>query len=83
MAETDGFTTSGRKEGRFPSVYSDSQIVGEFSQWEQHTLEERHNDYANYLDRTDVSPRSRIEAERVLGHLCFELYWREGIYGEN
>lgn len=81
--ETDGFTSAGRHEGRFPSVYSDSQIVGEFSQWEQHILEERYNDYTDYLDRTDISPRSREVAERILGHLSFELAWREGIYGEN
>lgn len=80
--ETDGFTSGGRAEGRFPSVFADSQIVGEFSQWEQHHLEERYNDYSEYLGREDISPRSRGEAERVMGHLIFELSWREGIYGE-
>ena len=78
--ETDGFTSGGRNEGRFPSIYADSQIVGEFSLWEQRLLEERHNDYNSYLEREDISPRSRAEAERVLGHLSFELAYREGIY---
>lgn len=76
------FSSGGRKEGHFPSVYSDSQQVGEFSQWQQHTLEERYTDYSEYLDRTDISPRSRGEAERILGHLVFELSYREGFYGE-
>ena len=82
MSEDSGFTSGGRNEGHFPSVHSDSQIVGEFSQWRQDILEERYNDYSNYLDRKDISPRSRGEAERILSHLIFELAYREGFYGE-
>lgn len=77
--ETDGFTTGGR--GHFPLVYGDSQQVGEFSRWTQETLEQRHNEYTDFLERTDISPRTRGEALRIMAHLVFELSWREGIYG--
>lgn len=78
---SDGFTSAGRSEGRFPSVYADSLQSALFSRWEQPILEERHLDYTQYLERDDVSPRSRAEAEQILGHLVFELAYREGIYG--
>lgn len=79
---SDGFTTGGRKGGAFPNVYGDSQQVGDYASWPQEILEDRMNTYTTYTQREDISPRSRGEAERILAHLCFELCYREGIYGE-
>lgn len=80
MSENDGFTSGGRKEGKFPNVYGDSQQVGDYATWSQEILEDRLNTYTEYVERTDISPRSRGEAQRILGHLGFELCWRAGMF---
>lgn len=77
---SDGFTSGGREGGKFPNVYGDSLQTGDYASWPQTALEERVYTYIEYVGREDISPRSRGEAERILGHLTFELCYREGWY---
>lgn len=66
----------------FPSIHVDNKRVAEFSEWTTPVLEEHTSQYAAFLQRDDLMPRARAQAERVLDHLLFELAYRDGIYDE-
>ena len=69
------FSTEGREV--FPSLHQDEQQVAGFSEWPQEALEERYHQYIAFLNQDPrPMPRARETAERVLGHLIFELTWR-------
>lgn len=61
----------------FPSLYADGLQVSEFSAWSRTTLEERVTEYDHFLQRPDIMPRAQSEASRIMGHLVFELTWRD------
>lgn len=60
----------------FPGMYSDEMQTHEFSTWPQVPLEELHQEYFRFLGRADVMPTHRQRAERIMGHIIFELTWR-------
>lgn len=76
--ETSGFTSSGYES--FPSLHVDNKLVAEFSSWPIENLEHRVNEYTAFLQRPDLMPRAREQAERVREHILFELAYRDGVY---
>lgn len=73
------FTTEGFKP--FPSLYQDNQQVREFSAWTTESLNSHYQEYNEFL-QTKVMPRAEEESRRIMAHLCFELMYREGMFGE-
>lgn len=73
------FTPEGHKE--FPSLQSDNERVGEYSEWPQDVLEARIKQYGYFLEQ-DPMPRAKATANRIASHLMFELFWRRGGFGD-
>lgn len=65
----------------FPSLQSDNDRVGEFSEWSNENLEARVWQYGHFLS-TEQMPRATKTANRILDHLLFELAYRDGVYDE-
>lgn len=77
MSETDSFIPGGFES--FPSLHTDNQRVGEFSEWSTEVLEERVHQYGHFLSK-DQMPRATATANRIMEHLLFELAYRDGVY---
>ena len=78
IRETAAF--AGEGFDAFPSLYADNKLVGEFSAWDRDVLDQRIRDYERFLQKDDLMPRARSEAERIVGHLVFEVMYREGAF---
>ena len=59
-----------------PNIYGDNQQVRDFPDWAPDVLEARIATYNAFLRRTDLMPRAKAGAERVVRHALFELSWR-------
>jgi len=74
------FSTEGFES--FPSLYADNKRIAELSEWTIPMLEERASQYAAFLQRDDLMPRAKAQADRMLDHVLFELTYRDGFYNE-
>jgi hypothetical protein len=72
------FTTEGFES--FPNIYVDNLQTHEFSTWNRAVLEARVMQYGTFLQQSDLMPRAKEGANRVMDHLLFELAWRDGVY---
>lgn len=69
---------------RRPPVYVDNQRVAEYSDevvWTDEVIKTRIAEYQQFLE-TDLMPRARQEATRILMHLRFEQMYRAGAFEE-
>lgn len=64
----------------FPDCYHDNLRVGSFSDLSDGGLDYLTDEYGRFAQRTDIMPRARTAANRILDHLLFELAYRDGIY---
>lgn len=73
----------------FPNVYADTHMIQELSQqkvasdeflYPDDVLRQRMVEYKAYVQRDDISPRSRAEAYKVMRHVGFELLYRGGYF---
>jgi hypothetical protein len=74
------FSTEGFES--FPSLYADNKRTAELSEWTIQMLEERASQYVAFLQRDDLMPRAKAQADRMLDHMLFELQYRDGLYNE-
>lgn len=72
------FTSEGHKP--FMNTHSDSQRLGECSEWPDVILETKVTEYWQFLMRDDLQPRATAAAHRILEHLGFEIDYRAGVY---
>lgn len=79
METSSPFTGEGFES--FPSLYADSKLVSEFSEWPTENLEARVHQYGQFLSKERM-PRATATANRILDHLLFELAYRDGVYDE-
>ena len=73
------FSSSGFES--FPSLYADSKLVAEFSEWSTEVLEARVHQYGHFLSQEQM-PRATETANRIMEHLLFELAYRDGVYDQ-
>lgn len=74
------FTSEGLQP--FPNTHSNSQRLGECSEWPDVIIETKITEYWQFLSRDDIMPRAKEAAHRILTHLGFEIDYRAGIYDQ-
>ncbi len=66
----------------FPSLHADTAKITVFAEMDKDILERLANEYTDFLARENLMPRAKATANRILGHVMFELAYREGVYAE-
>lgn len=78
IQENSGFTSEGSSDYR-PSLYADNlrtKELGDESIWTDEILAQRAQEYNTFLNRTDLMPRARADAERFTSHMLHEMLYR-------
>lgn len=78
VKESSGFTSEGFSDIR-PSLYADNmrtRELGDETIWTDKILAERAQEYNTFLNRTDLMPRARSDAERFSSHMLQEMLYR-------
>lgn len=70
MVKMSEFSSDGFQS--MPPLYTDNLRVGEFTDWQNITLESRIAEYRSFLE-TNPMPRAAAEANRIIVHAMFEL----------
>lgn len=81
MTVETGFTTQGYET--FPNLYGDSLKVVEIAEWTPEALDNKTNEYGEFLTRPNLMPRAKKMANWIMDRLLFEMGYRDGIYGES
>lgn len=66
----------------FPSLHADTAKITVFAEMDKDILERLANEYTDFLARENLMPQAKATANRILGHVMFELAYREGVYAE-
>ena len=77
--ESSGFTSEGHEP--FPSLYSDNQQVGQFTEWTTEALVDRVRVYQDFIVNSHL-PSHQSVARRIIDHAAYELNFRFGCTDE-
>ena len=66
----------------FPNTEADLHAMHTVAEWDEDVVEHKITEYWLFLERTDIMPRARNAAKRILEHLGFEIDFRQGCYIE-